>query len=282
MITIIFGAPGSGKSAINTYFLKQEYFNEGKALLKKSSQRIEEQNRMRINPLSLPEKPPLYSDYSVSLKTGYQKSYEPYFLNGYYLGLPDGDMPLQLLPPCSKVHLSEVQRYFDSRQSSTMPDRVSRFFEMHRHYDVDFFLDLQRPGLVDANIRSLCKRFLEVVKLKHEYEYGQISGSTFYCRQFDSWTNCEQYLQSGKRKYYDEVKFVNEGDIFRCYNSFSYFNDFLPADEPDKDFSYLPFLSRTEGKQSENAAYYSFSMPKGYRTKPTESSNKDKVKEVKQ
>ena len=32
MITIIFGAPGSGKSSLNTYFLKELYRAQGKSI----------------------------------------------------------------------------------------------------------------------------------------------------------------------------------------------------------------------------------------------------------
>ena len=41
MITIIFGAPGSGKSSLNTYFLKELYRAQGKQLLEAACDRIE-------------------------------------------------------------------------------------------------------------------------------------------------------------------------------------------------------------------------------------------------
>lgn len=40
MITIIFGAPGMGKTALNTYFLQQLYQEKGKELLEFTQEKI--------------------------------------------------------------------------------------------------------------------------------------------------------------------------------------------------------------------------------------------------
>ena len=133
MITIIFGAPGTGKTSLNTHFLQTEYKTHGRALLAQTQKRIAEVNRTRVKPLTLPDKPPIFANYKASFKTGYEKTFEPYYINPFYLGLENGNMPTQYLPPQSRVFISESQRYYNSRKSSTLPDWVSRLYEMHRH-----------------------------------------------------------------------------------------------------------------------------------------------------
>lgn len=266
MITIIFGAPGAGKSSLNTYFLKQTYRTQGRALLHYARARIEAQNSTRATPLIVPDKPPIFANYAVKFKTGYEKSFEPYFINGYYLGLPNDRMPTQYIPPGSKIFLSEAQRYYNSRKSQTLPDWVSRFYEMHRHYGIDVYLDVQRANLIDLNIKEICKQFIEVQGMKHETDYaGRILRSTFICREFENWRNVEQYLESGAETY-RKTTYINEGNIFRCFNSYSYFEEYLP--DESKAFNYLPFVSRAEQKNitPDNEAFYRMSEPTEYRT----------------
>lgn len=264
MITIIFGAPGSGKSSLNTYFLKQVYRREGRIRWERAKKLIEKANESRAIPLTVPDKPPIFANYRVKFKTGYEKWFEPYFVNGYYLGLPNDRMPTQFIPPASAVFLGEVQRYFNSRKSQSLPDWVSRFFEMHRHFRIDFYMDVQRPILVDANIREICKHFIEVREMQHEKDAsGRIVRTKFYCREFDDWNRVESYLESGEG--YRETVYINEGNIFRAFDSYSYFGEFLPND--GQDFKTLPFLGREESKTAADAPFYESTEPDAYRAK---------------
>ena len=193
MITIIFGAPGSGKSSLNTYFLKQVYRREGRSRLERAKELIGQVNEERATPLTVPDQPPIFANYRVKFKTGYEKWFEAYFVNGYYLGLANENMPTQYIPPASAVFLGEAQRFFNSRKSQTLPDWVSRFYEMHRHYHVDFYMDVQRPGLIDANLREICKNFIEVRGMEHEKDSaGRIVHTKFRCRKFGDWSAVEQ------------------------------------------------------------------------------------------
>lgn len=256
MITIIFGAPGSGKSSLNTYFIKQTYRTEGQKRLTQARTLIEQENERREHPLTVPDKPPIFANYRVRFHTGYKKWFEPYFVNGYYLGLANDKMPTQFLPPGSAVFLGEAQRYFNSRKSKTFPDWVSRFFEMHRHYRVDIWMDVQRPILIDANIRELCKNFIEVQKMDHFYDNaGRITRTEFHVREFDRWGAVEQYLNTGAKVYTEPPPYINEGNIFRSFDSYSYFDEFVPAEE--KDFNLLSF-----GGQG---GFYNTTEPKEYR-----------------
>lgn len=267
MLTIIGGAPGAGKSSLEACFLVTAYFDVGEELLTVARERVTAANEKREAPLTLPEKPPIYADFAIKFLTGYEEYYEPYFINGFYLGLPNEQLKEMIyVPPGSKIFLSEVQRYFDSRKKG-LPDFISRFFEMHRHYDLDIYLDIQRPGLIDLNIRELCRRFIEVQQLDNVTDdNGRLIKSIWHCREFSNWAEYDQYLKNGEKNY-KETTYTYDGDIFECFNSFSYYEEFFPAD--GKDFKYLPYRSRSElGALSDaDKALYNISEPKGYRKK---------------
>lgn len=155
MITIFTGAPGAGKSSLSALFLRRIYKEEGRKLQKLSAARIDEINKTRRYPLTPPAKPPIYSDFKVKIPAGYKKHYEPYYINGYYMGLSNERLKTQFLPPYAKVFLGESQRYYNSRKSGNFPDFVSRFYEMHRHYGLDLYLLRRLPqhrrGYVQGN-----------------------------------------------------------------------------------------------------------------------------------
>ena len=270
MITIISGAPGAGKSSLNTYFLWKTYTSDGRALLKKSAARIEEINKTRRHPLTPPAQPPIYSDFAVKFHVGYEKWYEPYYINGYYMGLSNERLRTQYLPPDSAVFLSEAQRYYNSRKSGNFPDFVSRFYEMNRHYGLQLYLDVQRVRLIDANIRELCKHFIEVQGMEHvRDELGSIVRSEWHCREFGDWVSFEDYLNTGAATY-NETVYAYEGNIFDCYDSFGFFENYLPDDVDGKDILYLKHLTRTEaGNVGDDIAdFYRRGEPAAYRKAP--------------
>ena len=65
-------------------------------------------------------------------------------------------------------------------------------------------------------------------------------------------------------KTFRSVTHTHEGNIFRCFDSYSYFEEFLP--DEGKDFKYLLFLTRAELKKAgADAAFYKSDEPAEYR-----------------
>lgn len=262
MITIIFGAPGSGKSSLMTHFLSEIYYRDGKKKLRQAQEKIEAINEEREHPLSLPESLPIYANYKVSLHVNYKKNWEPFYINGYYIGLANDRMDTLFTPPYSVIFLDEAQRYFNSRKSASTPDWVSRYAEMHRHYHLDLYLCAQRPILIDANVREICKEFYEAREMEHvRSASGYIEKTIFRVRKFGAWGEVEQYLETGA-KTYQEKTITHEGDIFSSFDSFSYFSEFLPPDRDGAAFKYLP----QRGASEEDLKFYRNSEPDEYRS----------------
>lgn len=269
MISIISGEPGAGKTSLMAHLLQELYRREGEKLLRECREKIFELNEdwkksHRFNPFLLPEKPPIFSDFGVEFLVGYKKKFEPYFINGYYFGMQNDVMPTLLVPPKSKIFLTEAQRYFDSRRSKTFPTFVSAAFEMHRHYGLDIWIDVQRPMLIDKNVRELCKHFIEVQRMEHVQTKltKQITSTTFYCREFDSHVALEVYLTTGE-KTYKETTYTHRGNIFETFDSFGHFDDFLP--QGDKNFNFLPHIKTGEKAPQGFEAFYKIAEPKEYR-----------------
>lgn len=270
-ITVVFGPPGAGKSCLLVYFAKQIFARRNK-ILRETQESITNKKAEGIGKdLSLPTKAPIFSDFPMTFPAGYDETYTTYFVNGFYLGLPDGESPVMSVPPNSYIFLSEVQRYFNSRKSGTFPDRIARFYEMHRHYGLTIYMDIQRPELIDPCIREIATKFIEIVKLEHDTnEMGKIVRTTWTVREFDSWGEVDRFKKAEKTKK-KTTKYVFEGNIFKYYNSFSYFDSFLPQGvERGADFKLY------EHEKNFDDPIYRISEPKEYRSKAD--AGKDKKK----
>lgn len=256
MITVVYGLPGAGKGALMTSFVKNIYKNQGRYLLSKCKETLKKYNEEFNKNLNPPNRVPIYTDYKVQFPIGYKKHYETYFLNGYYFGLENDNVPVIHVPPFSAVFLTEVQRYYDSRKSSTLKEFVSRLYEMHRHNNIDIYLDLQRLGLLDLNIRDLAKNIILVEELVHEYDGKKIVSSVWNCKEFSNVNDADRYFKDGAETFVN-TKYYHKGNIFLSYDSFSNKDKFIPTDK----YTYLEHDKIEQG----NEDYYKFSMPEYYR-----------------
>jgi len=264
MITVIYGDPGVGKDSLMSAMIHDIYFNEWVDMMHLTYDLIDEANETRLVPLSYPKKAPIYTDFDVKIHIGFEKYYKPYFINGYYFGLRNNDLPVIPVVPGAKIFLTEVQRYYDSRKNATLPDFVSRAYEMHRHPYYDIYLNLQRLSLLDLNIRDISGRFILLEKLTHKYnDVGEIISSRWVGKEFKSHEDCTAYIETG-RKCYIPFEYNFDGNVFDLYDSFSNKDKYLPVD--GEDFLFLEHGVDVP-PEDPNAKYYDFLMPDGYRSK---------------
>lgn len=258
MITIVFGKPGCGKTAYMTADAVK-YMNGSKDCLD-----LLDVCRSQCGVFAPPELSPVYSNYPITVQHGYRKCRVSYYVDGFRLGLDNDSLGVFHVPPCSKIYLAEAQRYYNSRNSRDFPEWVSRFFEEHRHFGLDIMLDVQRPGLIDVNIRELCERFVEVLELKHDVDgVGNIKATTFVYREFSDWKYVDKYLASGDDSNSKVVQERFEGNVFDHYESRSYFNVFLPSE--DSGFNYIVHSVGDEDIQRQYAwQFYPQTAPEGF------------------
>lgn len=256
MITIVFGKPGSGKTAYMTADAVR-YMNGSEACLD-----LLAESKKEIIGYTIPEYSPVYSNYPITVPHGYGKQRVSYYVDGFHMGFQNEFVPVLYLPPNARVYLAEAQRYYNSRNSKDFPEWVSRYYEEHRHYGLNIMLDVQRPGLIDLNIRELCERFVEVAGIEHNKDKsGNIISTVFTLREFPDWKFVDKYL-NGDDSLGELVQEVFEGNVFEHYKSQSYFSVFLPP--LDSDFDYLVHPMGEDVKRDISWELYSQIAPPGF------------------
>lgn len=267
-IIMVLSEPGTGKTSLLMAMIKHLYFTRGKLLLKKCRSMLTELNKNRKTPFELPEEPPFYTsrDCPAKFQVGFEKWYEPYMLNPYYIGI-NSYADAQFLLPYGVVAIPEFQKYTNSRRGQSLPERFYREFEIYRHWRLLFLLDGHKGSFIDLRVRALTKHVIEIQKQEHECDgMGRITKTTWFCREFDSMKNYDDYILHNAATY-RETKYENYGNIFECYDSFSSKDEFIPPE--GKTFSMLKPLSQSEiSKLSpEIEKYYSFAEPAAFRGK---------------
>ncbi len=244
--TLIIGKPGAGKTALMTHFLETAYKREGRQRFEACKAMIETMNTRRVHKLALPDRPPIFASYAVEFLCDYRKTFKPYDFNPFYFGIDHGEQKhVQYVLPYSVIFMPEAQGIFDSRQSSTFPRWISEAYEKHRQFHIDFYIDAQRPMLIDRNVRELLDRILLVEKLEHEAGiWGGIRKTRFHCREFSSNFELERHLENGIGG--KEVVIEHRGNIFNDYDSFHEGANFVPPDEAGKDFTLHESLEQGE------------------------------------
>lgn len=224
MITFVFGKPGVGKTA----FLCADAVLYLMGSAQSTELWLDCCSEVSSLGYPVPEHAPVYSNFSINVTTGYNKVVGSYYIDGFHLGFENPYVPVMPVFPGSKIYLSEAQRYYNSRKSRELPDWVSRYYEEHRHFGLDIMLDVQRPGLIDVNIRDIAGRFIEMQGVEVSEDKGCTKSTTFYYREFTSWSEVDRYLTSGAETYKEQTLTV-PFNVFEHFRSQSYYESFLPA-----------------------------------------------------
>ena len=217
MITIIFGVPRAGKTALMTHLLNEAMFDRNR--YRSMAQAITQKNNGGFN-LSIP-KHCICANYDiVGKKFGYSKRLSRR-INPFRLGYANDKVKTHFIEPYSVIGITEGQKYFNSRMSMFYPDWQSRWFEQHGHNNYDIYIDVQRPKLIDVNIREL-SQFIEIVSKKNIADSGgNISAIKWVIRRFNGSAELEQYFTSGKKDKdcYVQETITADYNVHDCYNS---------------------------------------------------------------
>jgi len=217
MITIIFGVPRAGKTALMTHFLTAAMFDRDRYKnMKREIERKQEGGFPVTNPRHC-----VVANYDI---VGRKFGYSPRLsrrVNPFRLGYANEKVQTHFIEPFTVIGITEGQKYFNSRLSMYYPDWQSRFYEQHGHNNYDIFIDVQRPKLIDLNIRELAC-FIEIVKKTNITDKGgKITAIKWRVRKFAGAAELEQYFNSGKQDTatYDEEVITANYNVHDCYNS---------------------------------------------------------------
>ena len=234
-ITIIFAPPRTGKTCFLTHTLIEHAFNAERTRDMQSEVRLKIDGGFR---LTAPQHV-VSANYDVMLrKFGYTPR-KARRINPFRLGFSNPYVETHFNVPYEVIGISEAQKYLNSRMSAYYPDWQSRWYEQHGHNNLDIFLDVQRPGLIDVNIREL-SQFIEIVKLKVHYDdFNKPDRLEWTVRKLDNSGLYDKYVASGKqdKSCYVESKVIADYNVFSCYNSQSC-KPLFYAGHFDQDFDY--------------------------------------------
>ena len=238
MITIIFAPPRYGKTSLMTHLLNEYAFNY--EYNRQMQLEIMQKNANGFN-LSIPQHCVAANFDCVFRRFRYSPRYNRK-INPYRLGFENDFVETHFTVPYQVIGITEAQKYFNSRMSRYYPTWQSNYYEQHGHDNLNFFLDTQRPMLIDVNIREL-SQFLEVTNLILDKDkYGKIKGMTWQLRKIDNSSLYDRYMASGKKDKdcYTELEITANYNVFNCYNSQSCkpkFYDGHLTEDFDIDFS---------------------------------------------
>lgn len=219
MITIIYGPPRKGKTSYMTTLANKIAFDRSRTRVMQDEVMQMLENGFKV---SIPEHC-VFSNYPIRLKKFRYTDKQSYIINPFRLGFYNNEVETHFIPPYSAIFITEAQKYLNSRMAMYYPDWQSRWYEQHGHFNLDIYLDVQRPMLIDPNIRDLAN-FIEIVDLDESYDsFGKVSKMRWVIRKIDNSSLWEKYMNSGKtdKSCYTEEVVEYDGNVFNSYDSFS-------------------------------------------------------------
>lgn len=265
MIRIISGNPGAGKTLLAMHFMSIDTSINGYDNYLKSCNQIKTFNDCGYAFDYPKQKHVTYFNGQARISVMGKPVKNPYSFNPWKMALPTRKNDVHLFFPCSKIYIDEAQRFYNSRLFQKFPTAVSRFFELHRQWDLDITLIAQRAGLIDLNIRELAEELIYVEDLNTEVgTLGNLIKATWRVRKFTNNADLEHYLDGHKELGQEEIIESTE-NLFKFYDTKFFKFLFLNQRRSQKflqeylrPFKYSPELVDALSE------VYSFEAPSGY------------------
>ncbi|MDE7454738.1 MAG: hypothetical protein K2M64_02795 [Clostridia bacterium] len=265
MITVVFGKPRVGKTAFLVAnmapFLNRSVYDRD--LYQRCCDELRSINFSGNFDFALPKHSPVYSDFKTCFQVGYKRYEGSYYIDGFHLGHENKYVEIYPVLPCSKIFLTEAQRYYDSSHQK-LARWVSGWYEEHGHFDLDIWMDTQRPILIHKNIRELVNRFIYIEKMiNYTDKMGNIIGHEWIYKEFDDWKYAEEYINNGNTAHCETKTFTYVGNVFENYESRCYREQFIPV---KNQFSMMQHIegASTEQELELLKTMYSQSAPNNY------------------
>lgn len=211
----------------------------------------------------LPHHSPVYSNFKTCFQVGYKKYVGSYYMDGFHFGKENSYVEIYPVLPYGKLFFSEAQVYYDSSHKQ-LARWVSGQYEQHGHFDLEIWLDTQRPVLIHKNIRALVNRFICIEKMQNFTDgMGNIIASRWTYIEFYDWTDAERYVENGDASKGVRCTFDYFGNVFEHYESQCYRELFIPT---EKQFSMMQHMYgvRDDKELERLKNMYSQTAPENY------------------
>lgn len=230
MITIIFGPPRAGKTALMVKLLNDVAFDYERT--RKMQKVLREKNEKDGWNLTIP-KHCVSANFDIKFRKEFFLPRHARVIDPNHLGFANDKVKTHFILPYECFGIQEAQGYYNSRNFANFPEWKSNLFEQHGHNHLDFFLDTQRPGLIDVNIREL-SNFIEIRNLDIKKDkFGFITGLKWTVREFNNSGAVDEYMKSSKRdkSLYVTKNILYDRDVFAQYKSTSLETKFYEGHE---------------------------------------------------
>jgi hypothetical protein len=219
-ITILFGTTGKGKTTLMTHFGNLDMYDYLRTeRMLDFGLELTKNNGVKLN---LPNNC-VYANYTINGFKFRHEEFKSTYINPYRVGFANSRIKTEFMPTHAVLLITEGQKYFNSRMSKEFPDWASRWYEAHRHNENEVYIDVQRPGLIDQNIRDLA-RFIEIREKRNIMRGKRIVGIEWDVRICEDSSALDLYLKSGKqdKSCYTEETIVADYNVHDCFNSHMY------------------------------------------------------------
>lgn len=216
-IYIICGEPGVGKTRLLTYIARCRAFDRERNKAMEQEIKQMQENGFKV---TMP-KHNVCSNYELKLHKFCYSERRENRINPFRLGFQRmTKIKLHFIAPYSTIFITEGQKYLNSRMSMYYPDFQSRWYEAHRHLDLDIFIDVQRAMLIDTNVRSLAT-IIEIQSCEDIFnKLGQRAGTIWKVKVFATSEQYENYLSGGRKDIsaYSEKTITADCDVCSMYD----------------------------------------------------------------
>lgn len=258
---ILFAPPGFGKTSLLTHMMNVICFDyERKRNMQKAVEKMLNAGFNVSMPLHCAT-----TNYEVGFHQFMYSKRQNYKVNPFKLGFKNEFVKTHFVFPFQAFGITEAQKYLDSHMALYYPRWQSSFYEEHRHDDLDFIFDCQRPELINANVRDLCS-FIEIVGLEIFHDKnGKVNKLQWLVKDIPNSSVYENYKNSGKSLKMPERVITADYNVFDIYDSQSckpkfyeghFTEDFLLefGKKPEENIEdYIKYLERMDDE-----------LPKGF------------------
>ena len=219
---LITAEPGRGKSALACALGLEDMTFKRIYEYKDACKKIEYLIRTRGIGLEFPlEKHLVYcAGFTIRTKASRMKSYD---FDPFRVGLHDNNFQTQYFEKHALRIFDEMGSYYNSRDTSRFPNRVSSEFQKNRHYDIYNIGTAQEGMDVEIKLRRLF-HFIEVLDVRtKKTTKGRVEKTIWTCNYLGNHKNWEKYQDSKCDESYIIARVIFEfpDNIFNYYDESS-------------------------------------------------------------